>query len=137
MKPSTFVNMILFVIYEISYFVLFFVDSGRYSAWIGRHCVGLIWPLYSSVGWLWTFFYIFNKSTPQICYNTYLPNVAKIAKKKFLTQWPLHHWWLHFGACTIKSSKKIFPQYGLHGYQRCRILCRFQKYKLTLVTKCT
>jgi hypothetical protein len=58
----------------------------------------------------------------------------KIAKKSFLGQSTcvaevITFWCMH---CI-----GVFHNVGLMGIKRRRILRRFQKYKLTLVTKCT
>jgi hypothetical protein len=58
------------------------------------------WVILSTrVGWFLTFFYI-STSVPMRIGVSLLKvrNVKK--KKKFLTQWSLHHWSLHFGSFT-------------------------------------
>jgi hypothetical protein len=69
---------------------------------------------------------------------TYLSKVTKINNKSVLIQWPLHHLSKHFGSRTILRSHIFFlHNMGFMGIKRRRILCRFQKYKPTLVTKYT
>jgi hypothetical protein len=43
----------------------------------------------------------------------------------------------HTEQYTIKGWKFFFNNLDNMGIKRCRILRRFQKYKLTIVTKCT
>jgi hypothetical protein len=43
-------------------------------------------------------------------------------------------WVMHY---TYKGPKIFFHNIDFMGIKRCGILRRFQKYKLTLVTKCT
>jgi hypothetical protein len=70
---------------------------------------------------------------------TYLSKVTKINEKSVLTFDPVTasslvktFWVMHY-----KEVKFFFHNMDFMGIKRCRILCRFQKYKLTLVPKCT
>jgi hypothetical protein len=60
---------------------------------------------------------------------TYLSKVTKINEKS-VGQNILGH-------AVYRGPKFFFHNMDFMGIKRCRILRRFQKYKLTLVTKCT
>jgi hypothetical protein len=62
---------------------------------------------------------------------TYLSKVTKINKQSVLTQKILGH------ALYSIEVKIFFLNMDFMGIKRRSILCRFQKYKLTLVRKCT
>jgi hypothetical protein len=59
------------------------------------HIFPHFWKVYT-LGWVdFWLFYIFNKSTPEICY------IPSKSTEMLLTHWPLHHWSWLFGSCTI------------------------------------
>jgi hypothetical protein len=87
--------------------------------------------MYSRVGWYWNW----DKNTPEVCYIPFKRNVNKwrkcfdpvTASSLVKTFWVMHY---------IEVKKNVHNM-DFMGIKRCRILCRFQKYILTLVTKCT
>jgi hypothetical protein len=91
--------------------------------------------IHCRVGWFWTFF-TFSTKVP-LRFVIYLPKVPKIAKKMFgpSNRFIIGHDFL--GHALYKGPKFVFHNMDFMGTKRCRILRRFQKYKLTLVTKCT
>jgi hypothetical protein len=68
----------------------------------------------------------------------FVAKVCKICFKTFLVHWPLPHRCTLLGPCSTYGSKMIFVlNIGFMGIKKRRILRRFQKYKLLLVTKST
>jgi hypothetical protein len=92
-----------------------------------------------TLGWIdfWLFFTFLTKVP--LRFVTYLPKVPRIAKKILFdpvtasslvtTFWVMHY--------TYKSPQFFIHNMGFMAIKRHRILHRFQKYKLVLVTKCT
>jgi hypothetical protein len=94
------------------------------------------YTVYCRVGWIiLDFFYIFIKNTPEICY---IPSKGtENSNKKFVpltsSYLVMTFWVMHY----IRLQHFFFYNMNFMGIQRRRILHRFQKYKRTLVTKCT
>jgi hypothetical protein len=68
----------------------------------------------------------------------YMPFYRKQQKKFFLVKWPSKERSFFAGSSTTCIRVQLFfHNTGFMGIKRRRILPRFQKYKLTFVTKCT
>jgi hypothetical protein len=88
--------------------------------------------MYNRVGQFLTFFILHAGIRCPPCKN------VENNKKKFFRSIDLYrrgHYIL--GHALYRGQKIFFHNVGLMGIKRLRILRRFQKYKLTLVTKCT
>jgi hypothetical protein len=74
------------------------------------------YPTPCTVGWVdFRLFYIFNKSTPEICY---IPSKSTdIAKKKFFDPVTASSLGRTFWVMHYIRVQNFFSQYGLHGYQ--------------------
>jgi hypothetical protein len=91
-------------------------------------------PVQYTVGWV----DIGIRTTVRLGKVLFVAKVCKIYLKTFLVHWPLPHRCTLWGPCSTYGSKMIFfHNIGFMGIKRRRILRRFQKYKLVLVTKCT
>jgi hypothetical protein len=90
--------------------------------------------MYYVLGWVdkWNW----DKSTPEVCYLPFKSNKNKrkkcfdsvTASSLVKTFWVMHY---------IEVQNCILHNMDFMGIKRRRILRSFQKYKLTLVTKCT
>jgi hypothetical protein len=101
--------------------------------WYARFWTCLHWTyVLIRVGWYWNW----DKSTPGVCYIPFKSNENErkkcfdpvTASSLVKTFWVMHY---------IEVQKLFFHNMGFMGIKRCRILRRFQKYKLVLKTKCT
>jgi hypothetical protein len=93
-------------------------------------------PVECGVGWV----DIGIRTTVRLGKVHFVAKVCKICLKTFLVPWSLPHRCTLLGPCSTgvhMGQKWFFHNIGFMGIKRCRILCRFQKYKLVLVTKCT
>jgi hypothetical protein len=93
--------------------------------------------MYCTVGSVdFLLFYIFNKHTLEDCCIRF--KRRKYEEKKFFwTQWLLHRRYRHSFTIQYKGLKFFFHNMDFMGIKRRRMLRRFLKYKLTLVTQCT
>jgi hypothetical protein len=108
-----------------------------YLAWIIWNlyyfaiCILSLNTLYIRVGWYWNW----DKSTPEVCYIPFKSNENK--RKKWVDPVTASSLVKTFWVMHYIEVPHFFHNMDFMGIKRCRILCRFQKYKLALVTKCT
>jgi hypothetical protein len=83
-------------------------------------------------------FFTFSIKVP-LRFVTYLPKVQKIAKKIFgpTDRFTIGHNFLGHALYFIRIQNFFFTIGDCIGIKSRRILRRFQKHKLTFVTKCT
>jgi hypothetical protein len=66
---------------------------------------------YCTLGWVDFGLFTFSTKVP-MRFVIYLPKLPKIAKKIFLTQWPLHYRSLLFGWCTRRVQNFFIHNMG-------------------------